>query len=173
MKIITSILFAVLVHAGMLAFNSAEARSISIVALGASNTAGKGVSFSSAWPAQLQAMLRAKGYDVRVANEGINGDDTRRMRARLTSAVPGGTQIVILGKPTTNDRKRRVNTNANIAAMRATLHKRGIKTIVITGNHRWANRQLQRDRIHITVAGHRAIASKLLRRVIAIIGRPK
>ena len=40
---------------------SAGAETTRIVALGASNTAGKGVSRDQAFPAQLEAMLRAKG----------------------------------------------------------------------------------------------------------------
>jgi acyl-CoA thioesterase-1 len=43
---------------------AAEAKTIKIYALGASNTNGKGVSSSEAWPAQLEQKLRAKGYDV-------------------------------------------------------------------------------------------------------------
>jgi acyl-CoA thioesterase I len=39
-----------------------------VVALGASNTAGKGVAPQQAYPAQLEALLRSKGYDGRVVN---------------------------------------------------------------------------------------------------------
>ena len=56
---------------------------VHIVALGASNTAGKGVGTRAAWPAQLEAMLKAKGYDVRVDNAGVSGDDTSRMLGRI------------------------------------------------------------------------------------------
>jgi lysophospholipase L1-like esterase len=42
---------------------SLSAASAQIVALGASNTAGYGLSSSQSWPAQLQAMLQAKGSD--------------------------------------------------------------------------------------------------------------
>jgi acyl-CoA thioesterase I len=74
----------------------AAAASVKIVALGASNTYGKGVGLNFAWPAKLEAMLRAKGYDATVANAGINRDTTSGMLARLGSAVPNGTQLVIL-----------------------------------------------------------------------------
>jgi hypothetical protein len=47
-------------------FDQASAASIKIVALGASNTYGKGVGSSLAWSAKLEAMLRARGYDVTV-----------------------------------------------------------------------------------------------------------
>jgi acyl-CoA thioesterase-1 len=67
-----------------------------IVALGASSTAGYGVGASSAFPVLLEAMLRAKGRPISVSNAGISGDTTGGMLARLSSAVPQGTRIVIL-----------------------------------------------------------------------------
>src|SRR5882757_6196907 len=69
-----------------------------IVAIGASNVAGKGVSSSDARPAQLEGMLAAKGRTVHVTNAGINGDTNSGMLARLDSAVPAGTKIVLLDK---------------------------------------------------------------------------
>src|SRR5258708_6520174 len=82
---------------------SASAASLNIVAFGASNTAGRGkgshpggVSRSEAYPAQLEAMLRAKGYDPHVSNAGVPGDNTGGMLRRMNAAVPKGTQIVIL-----------------------------------------------------------------------------
>jgi acyl-CoA thioesterase-1 len=64
--------------------------------LGASNVAGRGVSSSDAFPSQLQRMLSAKGYNVNVTNAGISGDTNEGMLARLDSAVPDGTKVVIL-----------------------------------------------------------------------------
>jgi acyl-CoA thioesterase-1 len=40
------------------------------------------------------AMLRAKGYDVRVANAGVTSDTPSGMLARLDSAVAQGTRVV-------------------------------------------------------------------------------
>jgi acyl-CoA thioesterase-1 len=150
----------------------AAAETIQIVALGASNTAGKGVGTSVAWPARLEAMLRAKGYDVRVTNAGISGDDTGRMRARVGSAVPNGTRLVILDKAASNDRMRGVNTNANMAAIVGNLRARNIKAIVIEGMHGWAGGRLQADGIHITAEGHAAVAARLLPQVAAALGKP-
>jgi hypothetical protein len=66
---------------GLLGFAAtAEAQ---IVALGASNTRGMGVAFEAAYPAQLEAMLRAKGYSGGVLNAGISGDTTTGMLTRL------------------------------------------------------------------------------------------
>ena len=148
-----------------------EAATVQIVALGASNTAGKGVGEAAAWPAHLEAMLRAKGYDVNVRNAGISGDDTSRMVARLSSAVPEGTQLVIMEKAASNDRRRGVNTEANVSAIRSWLSARHIKLFVIPGMHGWANRQLQDDGIHITVQGHRTVATKLMGPVTRMIGK--
>jgi acyl-CoA thioesterase I len=67
------------------------ASTVNIVALGASNTAGKGVGSDQAFPAQLEAMLRAKGYDAHVTNAGVNGDTTSGMLGRLNTSVPDGT----------------------------------------------------------------------------------
>lgn len=153
------------------ATGQAGAASINIVALGASNTFGKGVGTSAAWPAKLEAMLRAKGYDVTVANAGINGDTTSGMVRRLGSAVPDGARLVILDKAASNDRKGNVDTAANVAAITAQLNARGIKLVVIPGMHGWANNQLQPDGIHITEQGHIAVANHLLGPVVAAIGK--
>ena len=71
------------------------AHAATVVALGASNTAGKGVSLSQAYPAQLETMLRARGFDVHVINAGVSGDTTGGMTARIESTVPKGTRVVI------------------------------------------------------------------------------
>src|SRR5437762_13228943 len=75
---------------------SADTARAQIVAIGASNVAGRGVGSSHAWPAQLEGMLAAKGRNVRVTNAGISGDTNAGMLARLDSAVPEGTKIVLL-----------------------------------------------------------------------------
>src|SRR3981081_3807097 len=74
----------------------ASADAATVVALGASNTYGKGVARNQAYPAQLEAILRAKGLNVHVVNAGINGDTTEGMLRRLDSVVPNGTSAVIL-----------------------------------------------------------------------------
>ena len=71
-------------------FVSASAHAATIVALGASNTYGKGVARNQAYPAQLEAILRAKGANVRVVNAGINGDTTEGMLQRLAASCRTG-----------------------------------------------------------------------------------
>ncbi len=73
----------------VLNFGAVSADAATIVAIGASNTYGKGVARNQAYPAQLEAILRAKGASVRVVNAGINGDTTESMLARLDRAVTG------------------------------------------------------------------------------------
>lgn len=49
---------------------------VHIVALGDSAIRGHGISASEAYPAQLEAALRARGHKVTVVNRGVDG--TRR-----------------------------------------------------------------------------------------------
>ena len=83
-----------------------------MVALGASNTYGKGVARNQAFPAQLEAILRAKGLNVRVINAGINGDTTEGMLQRMDGAVPNGTSA----RDPAAGRKRRRARAVRIAA---------------------------------------------------------
>ena len=67
-----------------------------VVALGDSNTSGAGIGRAVAFPAQLEAMLDAQGYNVRVINAGVPGDTFEGMLARLDRSVPPGTNLVIV-----------------------------------------------------------------------------
>src|SRR5258706_13227344 len=78
----------------MLNIGIVSADAATIVALGASNTYGKGVARNQAYPAQLEAILRAKGSNVPAGNAGINGGTTERMLGRLDRAAPNGTRVV-------------------------------------------------------------------------------
>src|SRR5215813_28908 len=81
-----------------------HAEPIKIVALGGSNTYRKGVSRDEAYPAQLERLLRAAGYDVVVKNEGTNGQTTVDELRKVHSAVPDGVKIVIFA-PGGNDNR--------------------------------------------------------------------
>jgi acyl-CoA thioesterase I len=141
---------------------------MNIVALGASNTAGWGVASQTAYPAQLEAVLKARGYDAHVANAGVSFDTTSGMLRRVDSAVPAGTSIVILN-PGGNDlrffgsKERRA---ANIAPIVDRLRARHIKvfvfenTIVPETDYQW-------DGIHFNAEGHALVASYLMRRLTA------
>ena len=73
---------------GSIAANAAPLR---IVAIGASNTHGWYVGNQGAYPAQLQALLRAKGIDDQVTNAEVPFDTTAMMLRRIDKDVPNGT----------------------------------------------------------------------------------
>jgi acyl-CoA thioesterase-1 len=154
--------------------SEARAQSTTIVAFGGSNTRGKGVSPSEAWPARLQAMLRAKAVNASVINAGVDGDTSRGMLARLDSAVPSDTDIVILHVSGRNDRRQQVgNRAANMAAIRNRLAARKIKIVPLTPDLLRAarNSDPHPDGVHIGPRGHARIAASLLPRVLAAIRR--
>lgn len=154
----------------------AEAAEVNIVALGASNTYGSGrgrtnggVPSSQAYPAQLQRLLAAKGVSAHVANAGIPGDTTGGMLARLNSAVPNGTSIVIL-QPGGNDARRGqgASREGNIAQIRQRLAARHIKVIMLGHLGQIAPRNTRDpDGQHFNAQGHAAFAAWLAPQVIA------
>ncbi len=172
---------AALVVLAIAASTSEPRAEVRIVALGASNTAGYGVSRDQAYPAQLEAMLRAKGKDVRVANAGLSGDTSAGMLGRLDSAVPEGTRVVILD-PGNNDikacterwRPQRCATPgqraASIGAIAGRLRSRGIRVFMANIEFRLIPlAHWQADRRHLTAEGHRVIASRLATQIAPAI----
>lgn len=155
-------------------WSDAQAQSVRIVALGASNTKGKGVSLSEAYPAHLQGMLKAKGVNASVVNAGINGDTTGGMLARLDSAVPSGTQLVIL-QPGGNDRRRGSEGSraGNIAQIKSRLAARKIKVVVMENNLLGAipSSERQPDGTHLTPKGYARLAAGILPSVLSAIGK--
>jgi acyl-CoA thioesterase-1 len=69
---------------------------ITILAFGDSLTAGLGVEPENAFPAQLEAALKAKGQNVRVINAGVSGDTTAAGRDRLDWALTDDVDAVIV-----------------------------------------------------------------------------
>jgi acyl-CoA thioesterase-1 len=78
---------------GSISFCSAE--SMEILAIGDSQTNGRGIPQSSAYPAQLEGLLRSEGYDLIVRNAGIDGDRSREIFNRLKHEVNDQTKIVL------------------------------------------------------------------------------
>jgi acyl-CoA thioesterase-1 len=145
----------------------ANAAPLRIVAVGASNTSGWLISEQSAYPAVLQAMLNQKGIEAQITNAGVPFDTTSKMLTRIDSAVPQGTQIVIL-QPGGNDLRffgSREQRSANITMMTRRLQARSIKVIVYDEEIPW---KYVFDGIHLTPAGHRMIAASLLPKVMAL-----
>src|ERR1700740_1479934 len=128
MRALHARLIGCLARLGAILLLGTPAEAGTIVALGASNTYGKGVARNQAYPAQLEAILRAKGSNVRVVNAGINGDTTEGMLERLDRAVPNGTSAVIL-QPGGNDRRKgRPDRTADIQSR---LGARGIPVLML------------------------------------------
>ena len=148
---------------------SANAQTL-IVALGSSSVAGKGVWPWQAWPAQLEGMLKAKGYNVRVKNAGISGDTTSGVLHRLAFAVPSRTKIVILDTlgPYYNYLKTSgaspARGHADMEEIQARLKSRGI--IIVLWSTRPPLSLRQADKKHPTAEGHKVIAEQLMPRVI-------
>lgn len=145
-----------------------------VVALGASNTAGKGgrppmgVERGRAYPAQLQAMLAAQGCRVRVANAGVAGDTTDGMLRRLPGAVQKDTKVLVL-QPGGNDARQGGGDRAgNIAAMQAFAQQRGITVVMFERPASIASGAYQTaDGLHYTAEGHAQFAAYLLPQVQA------
>jgi acyl-CoA thioesterase-1 len=155
-------------------WGDAHAQSARIVALGASNTAGTGVGKGSAWPARLQAMLKARGINASVINAGVHGDTTGGMLARLDRAAPPGTRLVIL-QPGGNDARRGQagQTAGNIAQIQSRLAARKVAVVMMGQNYLSAvpPSERQSDRIHFTPEGHSRLAAAILPGVLAALGR--
>ena len=148
-------------------FASPQVRAATVVALGASNTYGKGVERNQAFPAQLEAMLRAKGVNVEVVNAGINGDTTEGMLGRLDSVAPSGTKAVIF-QPGGNDGRK--NSPDRTAEILSRLRARSIPVVMVP-NSAFRGLPHQMDGVHLTPEGYHMLAQSLVGRVMAAIRR--
>jgi acyl-CoA thioesterase-1 len=161
---------AAAVVAAVFSLAPAQAASGTVVALGASNTYGKGVARNQAYPAQLEAILRAKGHTVRVINAGINGNTTRQMLARMDSAVPKSASVVVL-QPGGNDRRKgESDTGQNIAEIQTRLSARGVR-VVMMENGMFRGLPKQPDGQHMTPEGYRMLAEAIAGQVEGSLGR--
>jgi acyl-CoA thioesterase-1 len=159
--------------ASLLLTTPSFAKTLRIVAIGASNTQGFYAGRESAYPAQLQKLLKQRGIEAEVSNAGVPFDTTASMLKRIDGDVPKGTDIVIL-QPGANDRRfllSREQRAANIAEMERRLRARGIKVVVYDDEIPW--RYYTFDFIHLTPEGHAMIAAALLPRIEAVAGRPR
>ncbi len=169
-KLFETTVLALLMVAGA---SSADAQ---IVAFGASNVSGWNVAASEAFAAQLQAMLRDKGYNVRVLNRGIYGNTTTDMRNRMDADIPEGTTIVILETSggIYNDGLKGISReqgDADMAAITARLKERNIKVITMSGTELPAQYH-QQDGVHLTPEGHKLVATRLLPQITEAMGPP-
>jgi len=156
----------------------ADAAHIDMVALGASNTAGYGVGASAAYPAQLEGLLRAKGYDVTIANAGVSDETSAQILSRVDSVVTPGIKVVILQIFYGNDERHgvsRAETEANTQAAIARIRAHGAKVVLAGPTVAYAILQShhQYDGIHLTDEGHALLAARLLPQVLKEIGRAR
>jgi acyl-CoA thioesterase-1 len=111
----------------------AMARSVRILALGDSLTAGFGLPAEAAFPARLERRLRAEGRDVTIVNAGISGDTTAGGRARLNWALADKPDLAIVALGA-NDALRGLDpalTRANLDAILTRLRQDGIGVLLV------------------------------------------
>src|SRR5262245_2709618 len=112
---------------------SAAAASRVIVALGDSLTAGLGVAPDEAYPAVLQARLRAAGFDYRVVNAGISGDTSAGGLRRLDWVLRSRPEVAIVALGA-NDGLRGLPTAAlrdNLTAIVNRLREAGARVVLV------------------------------------------
>jgi len=171
----------------------ALAAPVHIVAFGDSATSGWLVPHNQAYPAQLQRMLRAKGYDVTVKNAGIPGDTTAGALKRLDLAVDPGTAIALVELGTNDLRLHmpRAKMEKNLAAIVRTLRQRRIAVLLIglgsldlskvarVENVPYAQWKLPphkyraRDGAHFNAGGYRIVLERTLPQVEALLAKQK
>lgn len=141
--------------------------SAQIVALGHSAAHGY-VAPNEMWSAVLESILHARGSQVHVTNAGINGETTAAELARVDSAVPEGTKIVILTISGHNDARKLIGGSAdaaaNIAAIKSKIRARGIRIIDAMGLYVSVLRQPGMslpDHLHLSVEGNKKLATIL------------
>ena len=177
----------------LLAATAAEARPLHIVALGDSATSGWLVKRDEAYPAQLQAALRKKGYDVVVANEGIPGDTTSSALKRFDAAIGPDTDIAIV-ELGTNDLRQHVpaaRMRANLSEVVRTLQKRRVEVLLVglgsldlaavarataVPYAQWKlppGKYRARDRAHFNAQGYAIVIARMLPQIESLIARVK
>jgi acyl-CoA thioesterase-1 len=170
---------AMMMAIGLLAAAStAKADPVRIVAIGASNTVGK-YSEGQGWANQLEAMLKARGYDVAITNMGVVGDTSAGILSRVGS-IPAGTQVVLYDVGGGNDKDKGAagSTAGNKTAIAQRIRAMGAKPILVSypslvgpeGSGGWRQGDPHH---HITTQAHARVAAALLPQVMAAIGKRK
>lgn len=161
---------------------SANAETTRIVAIGASNTSGYAVGAGNAYPAILERLLKAKGYDVSVVNAGVTAETSAQTLSRVDSVVTPGTKIVIFDVGGGNDKDTGAggSTGANSAQIAARIRARGAvainasKASVVGSEKSNPSAWIQGDpHHHITAASQQKLAASLVPKVIAALGKKK
>jgi acyl-CoA thioesterase I len=170
---------------------SAAAATVRIVAFGDSATAGWLVARKDAYPAQLQAALKKKGYDVAVDNAGINGGTFLDALLHFDEAIGPGTDIAIV-EFGTNDLRQRApmkTVRSRLTEIIRTLRARKIEVLVIglgslklddvarAQNVAYAQWNLPpgkyraRDHAHYNAQGYSIVVARMLPQIEMLIAR--
>lgn len=107
-----------------------------ILAFGDSLFAGYGVAESDSYPARLEAALRARGINARIANAGVSGETSAAALERLKFTLDNQPQLpdLVLLELGGNDLLRSLpptETKANLAAMLDALQRRHLKVLLV------------------------------------------
>lgn len=125
---------APLALAAMLLMPAAAQARVNVLFFGDSLTAGYGLKQGEALPAQVQDVLKGKGYDVNVINSGVSGDTTSGGRSRLEWTLNRMQPDIVVLALGANDLLRGVQPNVvfnNLDYMLRMLQQRKIKTILV------------------------------------------
>jgi acyl-CoA thioesterase I len=182
-------IFWPLLFALFLAPAAAYARPVHIVAFGDSATFGWLVKRDEAYPAQLQALLRKKGYDVSVTNAGVAGDTTAGALRRFDDAIAPGTDIALV-EFGTNDLRMHVppaRMRANLSEIVRSLRKRRVGVLLIglgrldlsdvarangVAYAQWRlppGKYRARDRAHFNAQGYAIVINRMLPQIEALL----
>jgi len=112
---------------------AAHAAPIRILAFGDSLTAGYNLPPGQSFADQLEAALKAKGYDVTVIQGGVSGDTSSGGKARLDWVLGGAKADHVIVELGANDALRGIapeQTEANLDAILANLKGKQVKVLL-------------------------------------------
>jgi acyl-CoA thioesterase I len=101
-----------------------------IVALGDSLTAGLGLPPDEAYPAVLQQLVDAAGYEFEVVNMGVSGDTSAGGRRRLEWALDGDARVLVLALGA-NDGLRGLSTAEMAANLEAIIEQARARQVAV------------------------------------------
>ena len=122
--------FLVLLAGLLLAPLPLQAQTVHILAFGDSLTAGLGLDPAEAFPAKLEAALKARGHDIVIANAGVSGDTSTAAAERLDwSLAPDIDGVIVeLGA---NDALRGIDPERTEAALDGILAELGRRKLPV------------------------------------------
>lgn len=130
-----------------------------IVAFGDSLVAGLGLPQDEAFPAQLEAALKARGLAARVVNAGVSGDTAAAGLARLDWALPDDASAVIV-ELGANDALQGLPPEGTKAALTAIIEKLQTRGLPILLAGMEAPRNLGKDYVEAFRAMYEDLAAR-------------